>query len=271
MMSAPVYSVTLHNLSQNAKAAGLAFPDEQLLAVSSDQLRELLYALGETASRLTIYEPSAPEIRVKTDRDVYVIRTRNRRLCFVGWEQILRGEDHTVSYILGTITGNSEPAKPAPRLEKVERPVTAASIPVSTKPAEPGTIPRSTKVAVMAILIVAFNAAAFWLLLRPPAKPPVEFVLLPDFESQALLTKVAGEYETGGQEGDRRLVIDSDGTLHLAKYGRNRAVMDESTRASRGGLSEGRPVLVTSDPYILSIKDPEHVVLYGNTYRRHNR
>ncbi len=268
-MAAPVYSVTLHNLSPDAKVANLSYTDEQLLGVSIDQLRELLYSLSELAARLTIYEPAMPEVRIKTERDIYIVRTRYRRLCFVGWEQMLRGEEHTVAYILSTITGTVEPVKAAPK--PVERPATAASTPVSSKQEESGTMSRSTKIAIMAVLIVVCNATAVWMLLKPSKKPAPEFVLLSAFESQALLTKVAGEYETGGQEGDRRLVIDSDGTLHLAKYGRNRAILDETTKTSRGGLSEGRTVLVTGDPYLVAIKDADHVVLYGNTYRRHNR
>ncbi len=267
-MSTSTYTVTLHHLAPQATAAGLAFTDEVLVAVKVEQVRELLYALSEVAAGLTIYEPAAPEIRVKTDRDVFVIRARHRRLCFVGWEQVLRGEVHSVAYILSTITGTAEPVKIAP---KEERAPVVASLPVSSKRTEVDAVPRSLKVVVLTVLIIALNATALWLLLRPPANPAPEYVLLPTFESQALLTKVAGEYETGSQEGDRRLVINSDGTLNLAKFGRNRAITDETTRTARGAMANGRAVLVTNDPYIVAIKDADHVVLYGNTYHRHNR
>lgn len=130
-LASPTYSVTLHHLAPGAVAAGLAYPDEQLSAVSLPQLREMLYALGEVSSRLTIYEPSTPEIRIKTDREIFVVRTRYRRLCFVGYEAALRGEEHSVAYILTTITGTTEVAKaPEPR---VERP-SAASIAASAAP-----------------------------------------------------------------------------------------------------------------------------------------
>jgi len=264
-MSAPVYSVTLHHLSLDAKMAGLAYPDEQLLAVNIAQLRDLLYALAEVAARMTIYEPATPEIRIKTERDVFVIRTRYRRLCFVGWEQMLRGEEHSVAYILSTITGTAEPVKIAP---KVERTFTSPPISATTRPVEPDAVPASFKIALMAVLIVGFTGTGVWLLLRPPPTLAPPFTLLSDFESQALLTKAAGEYETGTQVGDRRLVIDSDGTLHLAKYGPKRVITDEGTRVSRGGMADGHAVLITSDPSVLAIKDADHVVLYGSAYRR---
>ena len=117
-MAAPTYSVTLHHLSPDATAAGLAYPDEQLQTVTVAQLRELLQALSAVAANLTIYEPSTPEIRIKADKEIFVIRTRNRRLCFVGWETILRGEDHSIGFILSTITGTAEPAKGAPKAER---------------------------------------------------------------------------------------------------------------------------------------------------------
>jgi hypothetical protein len=263
-MSAPAYSITLHHLSPDAKAAGLAYPDEHLLAVSIGQLRELLYSLSEVATRQTIYEPSSPEIRIKTERDVFIVRTRYRRLCFIGWEAMLRGEEHSVVYILAAITGSSEHGKVVP---KIERP-TPSYKPHSAPSVDSGGMPRWAKVAVMMLLIVGFNFTAIWLLLRPPTHLAPKFTLLPDFESRALLTKVAGEYVTGAHEGDRRLVIESDGTLRFSKFGPKKALLDEMTKTARGGLAEGRAALITSDPAVLTIKDADTVVLYGNTYHR---
>ena len=263
-MSAPAYSITLHHLSPDAKAAGLAYPDEHLLAVSIGQLRELLYSLSEVASRQTIYEPSSPEIRIKTDRDVFVVGTRYRRLCLVGWEAMLRGEEHSVVYILSAITGSSEHGKTIP---KIERPAPSYK-PQSTPAVDGGGLPRWAKISIMAALIITFNATAIWLLLKPPPQSMPKFTLLPDFESRALIVKVAGEYLSGTREGDRRLVIESDGTLRLSKFGPKKTVVEEKTKLARGGLNEGRAALITSDPATLTIKDSDTVVLYGTTYRR---
>jgi len=263
-MSAPVYSITLHHLSPDAKAAGLSYPDEHLLAVSIGQLRELLYALSEVAARQTIYEPSSPEIRIKTDRDVFVVRTRYRRLCFIGWEAMLRGEDHSVAYILSAITGGTEHGKVLP---KVERPAPSYR-PQSAPTIESGGIPRWVKIAVLAVLIIGINATAIWLLLRPPPNFAPKFTLLPEFESTALLNKVAGVYQTGPHEGDRRLVIESDGTLRFAKFGPRKALLDVTVKTSRGGLTEGHAALVTSDPDVITIKDADTLMAYGTTYKR---
>ncbi len=261
----PTYHVTLHHLAPGAVAAGLAYPDEVLPAVPLPQLREMLYALSEVSSRLTIYEPSAPEIRIKTDREAFVIRTRYRRLCFVGYEAALRGEEHSVAYILTTVTGNTETAKaPEPR---VERP--SASPVISITPDEAGRFPRWLKIAVMAVIIIGCNATAAWMLLSPPKTVAPKFSLLTPAESVALLGRVAGEYRTGSTEGDRRIIIDTTGTARLAKFGPNLAVTQPVTKTLRGALVDGQPALVTNDPAAVVLKDADTIVFFGNTYKRH--
>lgn len=268
-MSAPVYSVTLHHLAPGAQAAGLAYPDEQLPTVTVAQLRELLFALSAVASHLTIYEPSTPEIRIKTDRDVFVVRTRYRRLCFVGWETILRGEEHTVSFILTTITGNVEPTKAPP---KPERPATANPLGhgASTPSVPTGGTARWAKIAVLGFLIVTINGATAWMLLRPPPSLLPQHELMSESESHALLIRSAGQYETGTSEGDRRLIIESEGKLRLGKFNAQKAIVEERTKSARGALVDGRPAIITGDT-VLQIKDADTVVIYNTTYRRHGR
>jgi hypothetical protein len=264
-MAASTYSVTLRHLAPGAQAAGLGYPDEQMQGVSGAQLRDLLYALSEVSANLTIYEPSTPEIRIKTDRDAFTVRTRYRRLCFVGWETILRGEDHSVSYILSTITGTAEPAKAAPKIERF-----ASTVSSSAMPPQSGGFPRWIKITALAVLILGINGVTAWMLLRPAPSLLPQHEVMADSESRALLTKTAGEYETGGQEGDRRLVIEPGGTIRLAKYGALRAVLDERAKPLRGAMVNGRAALVTSDA-VLAILDADTVVIYGSTYKRRNR
>jgi hypothetical protein len=194
------------------------------------------------------------------------VRTRYRRLCFVGWETILRGEDHSVSFILTTITGNLEVTKVAPRPERVAATGHSASNP----PIETGRMPRWAKVAVLGTLIVGFNGATAWMLLRPPPSLLPQHELLSESESRALLIRSAGEYETGTQEGDRRLLISSEGNIRLGKFNAQHAVVEERTKTCRGAMVNGKPAIVTGDT-VLQIKDADNVVLYNTTYRRHGR
>jgi len=287
-MAASAFNVMLHHLSPDAKSVGMNYAHEQLQEVTTAQLRALLTGLSRAARRFTIYEPAAPEIRIKTDRSAFVVRTRHRRLCLVGWEGKLRGEEHNVGFILSTVTGTAEPAKP-----EVDAAGRGPTAPITARTAdsiapfgtgggmtfapfkaevEEGRIPRWAKIAGLAALIVGFNAVTVWLVFfQEPRTLMPKTEAIPEFETGALLAKAAGEYETGGAEGDRRLIIEPGGNLRLAKYGPERAVLQETTRTSKGGMVNNRQVLVTSDPAVVDIKDANTVVYFGTTYKRRVR
>jgi hypothetical protein len=296
-MAAPTYNVMLHHLSADAKSVGVNYTNEPLIGVSVGQLRVLLQGLGEVAAKLTIYEPATPEIRIKTERSAFVVRTRHRRLCLLGWENKLRGEEHTIGLILSTITGSQEPVKTGTEAERrgSSSPLPSASGSGSNSPLRAGSnapiasesnppfssaetdketrgLPRWAKIAGLAVLIVGFNALTVWLVFfQTPASPMPKTEPVPEFESGALLSKAAGEYETGDQEGDRRLIIEPTGGIRIAKYGPERAILQETTKTARGGSLGGRTVLVTSDPTTIEIKDVNTVVYFGTTYRRRTR
>jgi len=110
-----------------------------------------------------------------------------------------------------------------------------------------------------------------WMLLKPAKNLMPEHEYLSEDESRALLTKTAGEFETGSAVGDRQIILDAEGTLHLAKFGANRAATEQRVKSVRGAVVDGKNVLVTSDPAVLLIKDANTIVLYGTTYHRHLR
>ncbi len=262
-MAPSTYSVTLHHLAPGAKAAGLGYADEQLPTVTPIQLVELLHALEDVAAKLTIYEPSNPEIRIKTEREVHIVRTRYRRLCFVGRESVLRGEAHSVAYIMATVSGQAEPEIAAAALRPLERPSSAH--PVATRG---GGFPDWAKAAVLLVLSLACIGGGVWMLVKPKNGIAPKFTYLSSSESSALLNKASGEYRTGVQEGDRRLIIGADGTLRIAKFGPGQAIAEEVIRTARGASQNGKPGLATSDPYLMLIKDNDSVLLYGQLYKR---
>jgi len=270
-MAASNYSVTLHHLAPGATAAGLQYPDEQLANVTPAQLRDLLNALSEVAAGLTIYETSTPEIRIKTDRDVFVVRTRYRQLCLVGWETTLRGEEHSVPYIVTTVGGGAaEVTRLAP--VKVERIPSANPLGTDAKAVAASTS-RRLKITIMAVLILGFNGATAWMLFRPQPSLTPNYELMGDTDSRTLLIKAAGDYQTGNQPGDRRLSIEPDGTLRFAKYGAGQAITEPRVRPSSGALVAGKPVLITNDknPAVVEIKNADIIVCTNTTYHRIQR
>ena len=262
-MTPASFSVTMHHLAPGAKAAGLGYADEQLPNVTAVQLVELLHALENAASELTIYEPSSPEIRIKTEREVHIVRTRYRRLCFVGRESVLRGEAHTVNYIMATVAGLAEPA------------ITTATIRTTVRsssahPLHPrgGGMPDWIKAALLLVLSLACISGGVWMLLKPKNGLNPKFTYMPADDSITLINKVSGEYRTGVQEGARRLIVGSDGTLRIAKYGPGQSIAEEIIRTVRGATQDGQPGLATTDPYLMLIKDDNTVLLYGQLYKR---
>jgi hypothetical protein len=271
-MAVSTYSVTLHHLAPGATAAGLQYPDEPLANVTPVQLRDLLNALSLVAADLTIYEPSMPEIRIKTDRDVFVVRTRYRQLCLVGWETTLRGEEHSVPYIITTVAGGAaEVARIA--LVKVDRPPTAGSAAATDAKTAAASNSRRTKIAIMAVLILGFNGATAWMLFRPTPTLTPAYELMAETDSRTLLIKAAGDYQTGKEPGDRHLSIAPDGTLRFAKYGPAQALLEPRVRPSAGAVVAGKPVLITNDknPAIVEIKDADTVICTKTTYTRIQR
>lgn len=267
-MAGPTFNVTLHHLGPKARAAGLQYADEEINGLNSAQLTEILDNMSEVAAKLTIYEPSNPEIRIKTDREMFIVRTRYRRLCFVGREMPLRGEEHSVPYIVATVSGLVEPAA-APPPREYERPSSSPMVTRSTvSSSRRGGFSDSLKIAAMMVVSVCCLGIGIWFLVKPARAMGAKFLYLPPSESNNLLAKSAGEYRTGIQEGDRRLVLTADGTLRLAKYGPAQSILDESIRTVRGASQNGQVGLATSDPYLMIVKDPTTIVLYGMNYKR---
>lgn len=263
-MAADNYSVTLHHLAPGAKAAGLGYADEQLPTVTPAQLASLLHAMEDVAAKLTIYEPSNPEIRIKTEREIYIVRTRYHRLCFVGRETALRGEAHSIAYIMATVSGQAEPVIATATIRPTQR--STSVHPVGGH--RSGGVPDWLKVTLLLIMSAACIGGGVWMLLKPTNTLAAKFTLLPAADSAALLSKAAGEYRTGVAEGDRRLIIGADGTLRIAKYGPAQAIAEESIRTARGATQNGNPGLATSDPYLMLIRDADSVLLYGQIYKR---
>lgn len=268
-MAAQTYIVSLHHLAPGAKGAGLAYPDEQLAGVTPEQLTTLLESLQDVSSRLTIYEPSSPEIRIKTDREVFVVRTRYRHLCLVGSETALRGEEHAIPYIVGAVTGQATPvARPSVNPRLFERPPTSIPLRMPARGGGGGGFPDWLKITLMTVISLSLLGGGVWMLFRPARTLAPQYTLLSAAESAVLLTKTAGQYETGTASGDRRIIIGSDGTLRIAKYGPDKSIAEEIIRTSRGASQNGSPALVTADPYVMVIRDIDSLVLYGLTFKR---
>ena len=89
--------------------------------------------------------------------------------------------------------------------------------------------------------------------------------------AERLLSDVAGVYETGDGPGDRRLEIQKNGGMQRIKFGAQRTVAQKQAYTVKAAEAAGKPALVTNKQTVITIKDMQAVVLYGDTYRRVNR
>ena len=257
-MTPATFHVILHHLSPDAKVASAAQPDHDLPRVTIEKLREFLVSLAAEATHLPLGGSVSPEVRIRIGKDTLQVRVSEGQLRFVSWETKAGGVGLTVDQIIARVNLSAPRAEPAPK-----RPAR-----VKATPEAPEKIPRWLKVSVLIFAIVAINCTTVWMLLKPPPDLLSEFELLPEAASHELLAQFAGDYETGSREGDRHLTIQSDGALQILKYSHQHQLVPENAKTARGALTSGKPAMLTNDPYLLEIKDPNTVVLYGDTYKR---
>ncbi|MEY3775843.1 MAG: hypothetical protein RLZZ129_2623 [Verrucomicrobiota bacterium] len=256
-MASPVYSLTLHHLSPDAKEASAALADLEVSRVTPEKLRTMLTSLAEVAAKHRTDFSVTPEIRIKTDRSELLVRARDGGLTLVSWDKKLGGQNLTVADILAQLDQTAPSGVPAGRSEQAAGRAVGGS----------GLSGRS-KIILLVAAVVAINAFTAWNLFKPEPGFVPPHQLLPTDEARALLMRAAGEYETGATAGDRRLIIHADGSLILSTYGPRRTIVEQMNRSAKGANIQGQVVLVTSDPSVLEIRDRDTVVLYGNVYKR---
>ncbi len=252
-----VYDVTLNQLSPDARKAGLEFSATTRAGLTRKELRALLKAAADTAT--TVGYPLTPELRVVAPTGNYVIQMKEGRLNFVSWASLnSRGGIPTPDQMLEIITG--EIVEGDTGLPEIEAPVRG----------EGGS--KNWKRAALAVLLVAVvvgvNAITFLQAKKPPGNFLPSYTLLEAGPAERVFAGVAGNYETGGQPGDRRLQIASNGAVQWLKFGADRAVAERREFTTQAVEVAGAPALLTSRQSVIKIKDPTTVTLFGDTYVR---
>ena len=257
-MPAARYKVNLHALAPDATEAGSNYADVPLEAVPEEQLRQLLTALDDLARRRPPAISARPCIRINAAARMATITPIDGKLYYSSWDTKGRGLEVSVDDVLAKFGATAKEQKPAP---------------AGSKPAVPGR-PAATNqrrfvtIALLGVAIVAMNAATLWMLFKPHRTILPPYAYLSDAESDALLSQVAGAYQTGVKEGDRRLEIETKGLFHFAVYGRNRALRREHLQSGRGARIADGAVIITSESGVLRLVNENTITIYGDTYRR---
>ena len=245
-----MFAVTLHHLSLDAKKAGAAYPDAEVLEVNEKKLRQLIRAFATLAP--TDCGAAAPELRVASPHGQFVVQISQGRLRINSWTMRVGGSDLTPDQIFALITGAEAVAGAAAEVDSVR---------------SRGS--RMKLIALLAAVVLGTNAVTAWMLLHKPPNPFLpEFTPLAKEAGARLLDGVAGEYQSGTAEGNRALVIARNGHAHWRTFGPHQTVAEESDVVLQPVQFRGKPALLADGQALVEITDAASIVFYNETYRR---
>ena len=252
MSDASTFNVTLHHLAPGAKQADATLPDAELLGLTDKKLRELIRALAGLAS--TNLGAASPELRVVAPHGQFVVKVSEGRLRINSWTIKVGGSDLSPDQIFALITGAEAVAEAAGIAVDVGGPKRS----------------RGGKIALLAALILGTNAVTAWMLTRPPPPPPLlpEFVPLAKEPADRFVAEIAGDYQTGLNEGARGLKVAKDGRVHWVRFGPGGAVAEDTELAVRPVQANGKPGLLADERTVIEADATGSLVFYNEIYRR---
>jgi len=256
-MTKPVetlYTVGFHHLSVDVKKFGTSLTDAQLNYLSAKQVRGLLDAAFALAPSVEF--PAEPELRITSGSAKFVVQLKGGALNFISWSSSVKaGGKTTPAQIFDAISGANN---------QVENASSGGGVIMGLG----GGLLAKMNVGMLAVAIIAVNSFTFWFMSRPPKTLLPKFTVMQPEPAERFLADVAGVYETGGSSGDRRLEIRKDGAVERIKFGEHRVASQKQTYTVKAVEAGGKPALVTDRKSIITIKDPQSIVLFGDTYRR---
>ncbi len=244
------YAVTLHHLAPDLSWSSATAPDHELKNLSAAKLRMLIESLVQLAPK--VQYPAAPELRITAPGGRFLVQVKDGKVKFTSWSLRAGGTELTPEQIVAAITG--EPLDPR-------------GLPGGA-PAK-GRLPKSVKLALLALVIVGSNATTAWIAMKPKPTllPPLR--AMDQAPGERLLASVAGEYAMGSQPGDRTLTIKKDGAVRWFKLGADGKIEeDESFTTKPVQVEPGATPGLLAENAVIEVKDPITVVFYGDTYRR---
>lgn len=245
------FSVTLHHLAPGAKRADAALPDVELTDVTAKSLHALIRALAALAP--TNLGAASPELRVVAPHGQFVVQVAEGKLRINSWTIRVGGSALSPDQIFALITG-------------AEAVAGVAGISLGSGAPKRS---RGALLAALGVLILGSNAFTAWFLTRTPANPFLpDYTLLAKESAERLIMNVAGDYQTGANEGSRALKISPNGKVHWLRFGPKGVVAEESEIAVQPVESSGKPALLADERALIDVTDPMALVFYNETYRR---
>lgn len=245
-----LYNVSLKHLSPDGKRAGVELPAQDLSHISAKQLRVVLEAIEVTAP--TVAYPAEPELRVTTADGKFVVQVKGGKLHLVSWSSRIKSGEYSAARIFSIISGEES----------------AEAARAHTAGGGFDWLQGKAGMVMLVIAIIAINSFTIWFITRPKKTFLPKYTPLAAGPAERLLGEVAGAYETGGAEGDRRLEIDKSGKAQRYKFGPERKPIVKQEFTVTPADAAGTPALITSRKALITVSDQLTVVLYGDKYKR---
>jgi hypothetical protein len=258
MSAAAQFNVTLCHLTRDLTRAGKDCAEVRLPAITPVELRRLLEQLARLAP--TVSFPAEPELRINGPQGQFLVQVRNGHVRMVSWSAQQGGTDLAPDRILAIILG----------LEQGE--VESGQVYSGGGPSSRN---RAMKITLLIAALLGTNGFTAWMLTRPSPRPPAQVLaeyraVLSD-RAERMFAEFAGIYETGQAEGDRRLVLKTDGSAQWIQFGPNQSVAEETALTTQAAESRGRSVLVANNFGMIEMKDPLTLLYFNDPYRRITR
>lgn len=247
-----MFNVSLLNLSADARVASPRFGPRELGEVSEADLVALLESFSLLPT-LQVHE-SEPEITVETHLGKYIVRTGQGKL------------------FLYDARDNAEPYAELSALE-IARQISGAELPVPADDAPGTATPSRTPHRGIAIGMLAaglclngYTLYSVFYIDDVNQKPAIK-VITDAIELSARQAAVVGRYATGGEPGDRYIVVGSDGRVRFGEVSAGRG-RPESSDMYRIGRYDEQLCLTTPDSGVIDITGLNTLVYYRDIYRR---
>lgn len=259
-----LFTLNLKHLSSDCKKAGAELANAELYYISVKQLGVLLKSLHDIAPK--VEPPTEPEMRITGPTGTFLVRVKAGQMHLVSWSSAHKGGVVTPDQVLeavGSGGGGDDEASAAAEPARKRPKAVPAKAPAASKSNDKLTM------IVLTLAILGVNSFTVWFVTRPPRSVTAAYALLSAEESERVLTEIAGNYETGKNSGDRRIELKRDGSMQRLKFGAAGAVKERQAFAVKGAETAGKKALLT-DPRksLITVKDAQSLVLYGDTYKK---
>lgn len=246
---------TFVQLSPDGREAGAQFAETLRDDVSPRELRRILRRLEDLAPTLDF--SVQPGLRITAPAGKFVIQVKAGRLTFVSWASGQHAAatptvDDMVRIVTGEIVEGEVEPLPAPALPSIG----------------PSRRRRGLIIALVAVVFVAVNVFTIVEARKPPGNFLPAYRLLEPEAAGRLLENVAGAYETGAQQGDRRLEITKAGVVHWIKFGAGKTAVERRELNVRAVQANGTSGLLTNRNTIIFVKGPITLSFFNDTYTR---